>query len=76
VVRYGNEIEGVDAGRFGEHGETDLADELAEEEIVQLAEDKERKRKDIVPHWPDFVENYDDNICHDAEEQEDGTGLR
>jgi hypothetical protein len=41
--------------------------DIVEEEVVQLTENKEDGRNHIIPHRPDFVENAEHNVQHDAE---------
>lgn len=40
---------------------------LAEQEVVQLAEDEENGCNDVVPYWTDFLQDAEDDVQHDPE---------
>lgn len=52
-----------------------LADDLVQQEVVQLAEDKEHHREHEVPHRADLVEHAEYDVQHDKE-VDDRSGAR
>jgi hypothetical protein len=41
-----------------------VTDDLVQQEIVKLAEDKEDAVDDVVPHRSDLVQYGEDDVCH------------
>jgi hypothetical protein len=49
-----------------------LANKFADKEVIQLAENKKCKGKNVVPHGSNFVKNYHYDVCHDTKIQNGG----
>ena len=47
-------------------GRTHFADDLAQQEKVQLAEDEENRGQDVVPHRADLVEHHEHDVRHNG----------
>lgn len=41
-----------------------FADDLIQQEIIQLTEDEEYGGENEVPHWPHFMQVHKDNVKH------------
>jgi hypothetical protein len=51
-----------------------LANNLVQQEIVQLTENEEDGTEDVVPHGPDLIQDRKDDVGHQAKVQEGGAG--
>ena len=51
-------------GQSGEEG-TDLANDLAQQEEIQLAENKQNRSQDVIPHRADFIQHPKHDVGHD-----------
>lgn len=49
---------------------------LAQQEVVQLAEDEEDGCNDVVPYWADFLQDAEDDVQHDSEIDKSSTIYR
>ena len=55
-------------------GRTHFADDLAQQEKVQLAEDEEDRSQDVVPHRARLVEHPEHDVRHDKQVEQRGAG--
>jgi hypothetical protein len=54
---------------------THIAQHPPQQEPHQLTEDEQEGTKEVEPHWPRFVEDPEDNVCHDEEVDEGGSAI-
>lgn len=53
---------------------THSTDNLVQQEVIELTEDEEGSREDVIPHWSDLIEDGQHDVRHDAKIDKNGAG--
>jgi hypothetical protein len=55
---------------------THIAQYPPQQKPRQLTEDEQEGTKEVEPHWPRFVQDPEDDVCHDEEVDEGGSAIK